>query len=145
MLTDQSWVLTPPPTATTWISLLKSPPHWFLPFPLNGNFDAISIKQSRNQMRLNTHRSLTAGQLFLLAEPATGGCCACHFPGVGHQLRGRQLRGFLCVCNKKPERHLSPNPAESFTNLWTHFFSKTLFWCQKTWTQLILSFTRYLD
>lgn len=101
--------------------------------------------QTPDETRENTHRSLTTGQLFLLTEPATGGCCTCHFSGVGHQLRRGQLRSFLCISNKKPERHLSPNPAESFTSLWTYFFSKTIFWCQKTWTQLILSSTWYLD
>lgn len=48
----------PPPTVTNRTSLIKSPPQGFLPFPLNGNYEAILIKPARNKIELD--RTLTA-------------------------------------------------------------------------------------
>lgn len=61
-------------------------------------------KQKQDGTKQNTHRSLTTGQLFVLTELATSCCCDCHFPGGSHQFRWGQLRSFLCVSNKKPEK-----------------------------------------
>lgn len=91
----------PSPTVMSWASLVKPSPQWFLPFPLSGNHEAISSQMGPKQ---NTHRALATGQLFVLTELATSGCRGGHFPGEGHQLRGGQLGGLLCVCNEKPGR-----------------------------------------
>lgn len=97
-----------PSTASNPTSPGKPSPHWFFPFPLNGNYKAISSPTGQKQdgTKQNTHRSLTTGQLFVLTEMATSGSRGRHFPGQGHQLSWGQLRGLLGVSNKKPERSI---------------------------------------
>lgn len=108
MPTTQSWILTPPPIVSNQTIPVKPSPHWFLPFPLSGNYEAISSQTAQKQdgTKQNTYRSLTTSQSFVLTELATSGCCGHHFLGEGHQLRWGQLRGFLGVRNKKSERSI---------------------------------------
>lgn len=102
------WSSHTPATKTNQTSPGKPPPYWFLPFHINGNYKATSrwTGQKQDGTKQNTHRSLTTGQLPVFTEMTASGSCGRHFPGQGHQLRGGQLRGFLCVSNQKPERSI---------------------------------------